>query len=552
MVGLNKIQYMQINKLKVNNFKSIYNDFELDFTNLKGFWKISGPVGSGKTTIGEAIIFGLFGTVNGKNNSDLISWGQKHGLVELWCVSNDKNIYIKRELNIYGQSPVYIEIDGEELMFSNKRDAQDKLENEYFDTSKMVLELLCIISFNNFKSLASLNSTDTKKFLDQILGFYILTEYSDICKELKNDNYELMRQCQNDVMSKQSQVDKLIELSSMVKIEGDINITKSKINDLNNQKTDIINEYQPKLNNYNSIIRDLNNKISSTTALGVSKSKEIEFIQKGICPTCGANIDKSHLEEKKKEREILLNYYNDLKNNLKNKTDEFNLLNIEFNNKIKELDQNIFDQKSLLTKLEEQSKRSDITQNEIDNIKIEIKDLNEKFNFLKKEDNQWSELYNILSNEARLKILSSFIPILNENIQKYTNLLQLPYVINFDNNFKCNIEIYGVENRIPISSLSTGQLKVVDMVIILGFLGTVLGNNGINIIFLDELFSNLDEEMRENMCQLLKQTMTSNKTIFIISHQDINSQIFNGEINLKLENNNICNKSQINIKYYEL
>lgn len=543
---------MRIDKIKINNFKSIYNDFELDFTNLKGFWKISGPVGSGKTTIGEAIIFGLFGTVNGKNNSDLISWGQKHGLVELWCTSNNKNIYIKRELNMYGQSPVYVEIDGQEMMFSNKRDAQDKLENEYYDTSKMVLELLCIISFNNFKSLASLNSTDTKKFLDQILGFYILTEYSDVCKELKSINYESMRQCQNNINSKQSQVDKLIELSSIAKIEGDISQTKSKINDLKNEKNDIIKEYQPKINNYNSTIRDLNNKISSTTTLGKAKSKEIEFIQKGICPTCGASIDKSHLEEKKKEREVLLNYYNDLNKALEKETKEASELNIEYNNKLKEFDNAIFEHSTLLFKLEEQSKRSDITQNEIDNIKNEIKELNKKLDKFKKEDNQWSELYNILSTEARSKILSSFIPILNENIQKYAALLQLPYVINFDNNFKCNIEIYGVDNKIPISSLSTGQLKVVDMVIILGFLGTILGNNGINIIFLDELFSNLDEEMRENMCQLLKQTMSKNKTIFIISHQDINSQIFNGEINLKLESNNICSKSQINIKSYEV
>lgn len=543
---------MRIDKIKINNFKSIYNNFELDFTNLKGFWKISGPVGSGKTTIGEAIIFGLFGTVNGKNNSDLISWGQKHGLVELWCTSNNKNIYIKRELNLYGQSPVYIEIDGEELMFSNKRDAQDKLENEYYDTSKMILELLCIISFNNFKSLASLNTSDTKKFLDQILGFYILTEYSDVCKELKNDNYDAMRRCQNDINSKQSQVDKLIELSSMAKIEGDINQTKSKILELKNEKNDIIKEYQIKINDYNSIIRDLNDKISSTTALGKSKSKEIEFIQKGICPTCGANIDRSHLEEKKKEREILLNYYNDLSKSLEKETKEINNLNIEYNNKLKDYDGIIFEHSTLLSKLEEQSKRSNITQNEIDNIKNEIKNLNKQLDKYKNEDNQWSELYNILSSEARSKILSSFIPILNENIQKYAALLQLPYIINFDNNFKCNIEIYGVENKIPISSLSTGQLKVVDMVIILGFLGTILGNNGINIIFLDELFSNLDEEMRENMCQLLKQTMTDNKTIFIISHQDINSQIFNGEINLKLESNNIYNKSQINIKKYEI
>ena len=65
---------MNINKIKIEKFKSIYDSLELDFSNIQGFWKISGQVGAGKTTIGEAIIFGLFGSINGKNNKDLISW----------------------------------------------------------------------------------------------------------------------------------------------------------------------------------------------------------------------------------------------------------------------------------------------------------------------------------------------------------------------------------------------------------------------------------------------------------------------------------------------
>ena len=106
---------MYINRIRIENFKSIYEPIELDFNNIKGFWKIAGSVGSGKTTIGEAIIYGLFGSVGGKNQADLISWGRKHGIIELWCTSKTNNIYIKRELKSYGQSPLYVEVDGEEL-----------------------------------------------------------------------------------------------------------------------------------------------------------------------------------------------------------------------------------------------------------------------------------------------------------------------------------------------------------------------------------------------------------------------------------------------------
>ena len=42
---------MILKKIKIHNFKSIYGDFEMNFDDIKGFWKIEGSVGSGKTTM---------------------------------------------------------------------------------------------------------------------------------------------------------------------------------------------------------------------------------------------------------------------------------------------------------------------------------------------------------------------------------------------------------------------------------------------------------------------------------------------------------------------
>ena len=160
---------MYIRKIKIDKFKSFYEPYELDFDQVKGLWKVSGSVGSGKTTIGEAILFGLFGAVSGKNIGDLVSWGQKACTVELWCTSNSRDIYIKREVHAAGWSNIYVEIDGEELIFTNKRDAQQQLENEYYDISRVTMELLCIISFNNFKSLVYV-----KLFFFFLFGLFLI------------------------------------------------------------------------------------------------------------------------------------------------------------------------------------------------------------------------------------------------------------------------------------------------------------------------------------------------------------------------------------------
>lgn len=526
---------MYIQKIRIENFKSIYDPIEIDFSIVNGFWKISGSVGAGKTSIGEAIIYGLFGSVGGKNQADLISWGRKHGMIEIWCTSKARNIYIKRELNSYGQSPIYVEVDGEELIFTNKRNAQQQLESEYFDTSRVTLELLCIISFNNFKSLATLNSSDTKKFLDQVLGFYTLSEYADICKQFRSDNQSQISLISNTIEKLESQVKKLEELSRMEVINGDIVSVKQEINSLMSIKEQLSNDIKQEICVTKDKQKELNGKKITLVTLGKNKKQEIDFLEKGICPTCGAKIDQSQLEIKKQEREALLEQYNIIDKQCKEVLEELAKLDEKYSININEYNAKINESKTLLTRLEEQAKRIKINISEIEIIKQNINGNEELLNKYQGEDAEWEQLYNILSVQVRSKILQSFIPALNKNILKYVQRLHLPYIVEFDSNFKCNISICGMDKDVPVSSLSTGQLKTVDMVIILGVLGTIIGSNGINILFLDELFSNLDAGLRNEMCSVLRESLKPDSTIFIISHTDLEDKYFDGNIYMKLE-----------------
>lgn len=526
---------MQIQKIKIENFKSIYEPLEIDFNQVKGFWKISGSVGAGKTTIGEALIYGLFGSVSGKNNGDLISWGRKHGLVEVWCVSKGHDIYIKRELNSYGQSPIYVEVDGDELVFTNKRDAQQQLESEYYDTSKMTLELLCIISFNNFKSLATLNTSDTKKFLDQVLGFYTLTEYAEVCRTLKSNNLYSMSGTINVISQLESQVKKLEEISNIEVIDGDIEDVKNNIHVLQNAYDAIIGETNDEVKVLTSNQVSLRQREAAIITLGKNKKKEIEFIERGVCPTCGAPIDQSQLEVKKQEKDLLFGQYQEIKNQIKDIEQQITNIKNESNERLETVKESIDEDQKLLTRLREQARRLDINKGEITSINKTIKKHEKEVIKYRKEDAEWEQLYNILTSQVRSSILQSFIPSLNRNILKYTQRLHLPYIIEFDSNFKCNIGLCGLANEVPVSSLSTGQLKTVDMVIILGVLGTVIGSNGINILFLDELFSNLDTNLRNEMCSLLRETISPNTTIFIISHTELEDRYFDGNIHMRLE-----------------
>lgn len=539
---------MILKKLKVHNFKSIYGDFEIDLEDIKGFWKIEGTVGSGKTTLGEAIIFGLFGDVKGKNNKDLISWGEKKGSVYIECFSKGHNLKINR--NIRGDLDVLV--DDEPLVFTNKRDAQSQLAEEYYDVSKMTLELLCIISFNNFKSLSNMTPADSRAFLDQVFGFSLLTQYAELCKiERKNTGDEVVS-AQYDKRNIETQIQKIKDLSNIERIEGDLSQVKRLITNLNNEKNTCNSNYQDKISVINTQLREKQDELAKIKALGSNVASEIKFIEQGKCPTCGAPIDQSQLEIKKKAREVFLEQYNVLSAQVKtindSKENEKRLLNEELR-KFNDLHNDLL---SLKTKLEEQERRSSINLKEIEELEVKAKQIEDKINHLKIDEEEWGQLLEFLSTTIRQKILSSFIPLLNSSIQEYTRQLNLPYVIEFDNQFKCTIKLFGLDRNINIASLSTGQLKTIDMCIILGVLKVIFSGVNFNIMFLDELFSNMDADLRSKVCNVLKSEIKENQTIFIISHQEISDANFDGAIHAKLSYSNGVEKTNYSVKSYTI
>lgn len=529
---------MRIQKIRINNFKSIYGTFEMDFEkDIKGMWKIVGPVGSGKTTLGEAIIFGLFGTVKNKNNDSLISWGEKHALVELWCESKGKHIYINREINSYGQSPISVKIDGEDLIYTDKRDIQSQLENEYYDISRTTVELLCVISFNNFKSLASLNTQDSRKFLDNVLGFAALTKYIEAGKALRSENTLNINKIQSLIDQCNAQIRKIDELTNLEVIDGDIKEVKKDIENDNKKIQEQKDIYEKTVREARKVIEESSAELASVKALGVNKAKEIAFIQKGTCPTCGAPIDQSMLPVKEQERDVLRKQYATINERLEKEKLVPGQIRDKYENEVGPIREELEKNKALLIRLQEQAKRAQVNSGEIDKINDELHEHEINLSNAQFEDQQWELLLDLLGNDVRSNILSSFIPVLNENIMKYSQRLRQRYIIQFDNQFKCQIKLPGVGDDIPVSSLSTGQLKTVDMIIIMSILGTVMGSNSLNIVFLDELFSNMHSELRNEMSWMLRDDMQPDETIFIVSHYEINEGFFDGTIRISLEQN---------------
>ena len=168
---------MIIHNIKITNFKSIYGTQEIDFDKCHGLVKLSGPIGAGKTVIAEAILCGLFGQVNDTHVGELTSWNMKNYSIELNLTSRGKHVNIKRNVK---NIPLVVEIDGKVLAASNKRNTQTILEEEIYDVPKLAIVKMCVISFNDFGSLAKMTPAETKQFLDNVFGFKLFTEYNNV------------------------------------------------------------------------------------------------------------------------------------------------------------------------------------------------------------------------------------------------------------------------------------------------------------------------------------------------------------------------------------
>ena len=542
---------MYIEKIRLENFKSIYDPLELNFNDIKGMWRILGNVGAGKTTIGEGILFSLFGTVNNKNNGALISWGRKHGRVELWCRSRGHALYIRREMNAYGQSPVYVEVDGEELMFTDKRDAQSQLENEYYDISRPTVELTCIISFNNFKSLTSLNTKDTKTFLDSSLGLELLNDYAQHCKEFQGEVQRQIIGVNSEIDGYTYQIDQINSLAEQMVVEDSKEVLQANITKLTQQIHDLDADILSKQRLHKDETEGLVKDISSIETRGKILAKEIAFIERGVCPTCGAPIDATNLPTKKSEKEKLANEYRNLQTQKLSKDKTYQEQYDQYKTSINKLKNEVSSLQNNITILAERERYNDISQTEITNLQCKVEKLAKKLTNLKNSDNEWATIYNIITTTVRTKIISAFVNSLNKNLGLYASILHLPYSVSFDQDFKCSLTLASSGQVVPTTSLSTGQLKIVDMITILGVLGTITRNSGINVLFLDELFSNLDAGLRIAMCSLLYKTKKEDQTIFIISHHDIDMSVFNGLIEVELKPIQQEFHSNISINYYK-
>ena len=145
----------------------------------------------------------------------------------------------------------------------------------------------------------------------------------------------------------------------------------------------------------------------------------------------------------------------------------------------------------------------------------------------------------LFTKTLRFNLIEKLIPSINRSIQFFIDKLEQPFSIKFDQEFKAHIMVDSFDKEIRYSNLSTGQKKSLDLAIIFGILQNVIAGVNFNVLVLDELFSNMDANARNTMLSLLNETLSEDKTIFVINHAEMADDFFKHKIRVTLNNKRI-------------
>ena len=545
---------MYIKSIKITNFKSIYGTQEFDFTELDGLVKLSGIIGSGKTTLCEALLYGLFGNVTGHKIPNLVSWNEKCCEIEMDLISRNKDIHIIRNSSM----PLQVSVNDKLIAASSKRDTQAILEEELYDVPKLAIEKMCIISFSAFNSLASMNPAQTKQFLDEVFGFGTFTQYNNVVVDERklqvNENTKL-----NAVYSDtQDQIEYLTnkKLKQQEELKNTIDIVGC-----NELRAQLVEKGKAKKEEFKRIKAESEQKVLEVVSekqkwydkklecatLGKQEKDWYNTFKDGVCPTCGNEIGKDVIEEHKNK---MLDYAKKYKE-YQNKENEIQLKIEKMNSEVKikqdELKQDMEDLKKQISNIDAQIQTYNnslaLLNENYDDL---ISEYNNKLDKLKKDIEvsdkeicEWNDMNELFTKTFRYNLLETLIPHINKSIAYFINKLDQNYSITYDQEFKPHIKIDTFDREISYKDLSTGQRKSLDLAIVFGILQNIIANVNFNLFCLDELFSNMDADSRNTMLALLNDSMAKDRTIFVINHAEMNDDYFSHKIKVRLENKKI-------------
>ncbi len=545
---------MRIDYIEFKNFASYGNqkqriDFKKEGSEL---FLTLGKNGDGKTTIANAIIYGLYGKVEGVKLADLPNRINKELYVKIGLKCGTMFIEIERGI---APSRFNVLINGVEFDKAGKKSVQEYLEDEVFGIPYHVFKNIIILSVNDFKSFLTMSNQDKKQIIDRMFGFSIL---NDMQRQIKDER----RDIKFDIDSYEAELNQIMD--SIASVRGKLNTlleesnaaNKSKIQELKDQLVElhetvlVMDENRKKeetaMNKFNKEYNEKRTEAGDIKREIDYLNKKLKLYESGHCPTCETKLtsdwhvkQKDSFSEKIKEDTDTIKSIKVEMDNLKVKADDAFTKKQDIEGQIRD---NKFTMKQLkdeLLKLKDTPEGADF--DHLRNLITEFEQKEEKKSASKDQlngDYNFMEIVEQILGEDGVKNLAvkTILPGLNTNIAAMAQTMHLPFHIRFDEKFNCIINHLG-EDINPLT-LSTGERKKADFIVIVAIIKILkLRFPQLNLLFLDELLSSVDHDGVYNILKILNQVIKEHKiNTFVINHSVLPHEIFDKKIQIYREN----------------
>ena len=513
---------------------------------------IIGENGAGKSTILDALCFGLFGKPFRQiSKNQLINTVNAQGtIVEIEFETQNKNVKVVRGIK---PNTFEIWVDGNMINQSaNAKDYQKHLEQQILKLNYRSFTQVVILGSSTFIPFMQLKSQARREVVEDILDIKIFSLMNLILKgkvkslnadisenqyqvELNREKVELQENYIEDI---ERNKDTLLSQKTTLRDgnEEEVFSRKEEANRITKENQTLLDamsgedaavEKRDKLKDIQFTLKDKHNR----------HEQMIDFLEKNdVCPTCEQDIDEvfktkaiSQRNEQVKElSEGLIQMKKEMDkatNKLKEYKDIAKVLN-DNNIKLAKLNSGITELEKFNATIAEEIRQlesGDVTKTDyekLDNLKKLCYSLESTKSKLKEDMVYFDVARNLLQDTGiKTKIIKQYLPIMNKLINGYLSSMDFFVNFNIDENFNETIKS-RFRDVFSYANFSEGEKMRIDLALLFTWraVAKMKNSTNTNLLILDEIFdSSLDATGTDDFLKILNTFEKEN--VFIISHK---------------------------------